>query len=641
MIRKRLVSGPMVIVVLLCAFMLALKSQAIISEPRWGGTLVTTCHDDPTTLNPAISIIESTFWASHNIFSSLVLLDSNFDPQPNLAKSWSISEDALTYTFYLEENVTFHDGTPLTSDDVKFTMEEVIKVHNPWGITVFDCVDHVETPDDHTAAFKLKYAYAPFMLTMGCSHFNVLPKHLYEGTDILNNQYNLAPIGSGPFKFAEWVRGDHITLERYDDYFKQDKPYVDRIVYRIVPDEATIDLMLENGELDYVPVSILPTDVDRLRANPEIVIDDSEFLAQATVLTVVLNCKEGHITADPEVRKAIAYTLNKTLSIELVENGQALVTETAFTPLIDWCYNPNPETKHVTNLTKANEILDAAGYPRGAGGVRFTIKAVGGAWYMKYYKNVELFIPQLSEVGIECDYEKMERSIFNEKVFVDYDYDLTAIMWTVAPDPIIGQERYLTTASILPVPWKNFAHYSNSRVDELFDMAKATADKEERKQCFFEIQDIVNEEVPYLGMYSPLRFSGWASNIGGLPKGPMNSYEPDDAVWFTDQHIFSPRMCAQAIAKAEQNIKNLENRSYDVSLAEAKLEEARTRLLARDYTTAKEYADLAPTFALPPGAEISSPPYDLWTAIIIATSVIVIVLIAVPMLYKRKKSPKE
>jgi peptide/nickel transport system substrate-binding protein len=243
----------------------------------------------------------------------------NFDPQPNLATSWTISPDGLTYTFTLVDNATFHDGKPVTSADVKFTMEEVVKKYSPWGSSIFDCVDHVETPDNYTVAFKLKYPFATFMTVMNFNYFAVLPKHLYEGTDIMTNPYNTDPVGSGPYKFVEWVRGDHVTLTRYDDYFKKDKPYIDRIVYRIPADEATADTMLDKGELDYISCKILPQDVDRLRDNPNLVVDDREYTALSVLVYLFMNCKEGHITADPDVRRAIAMAINKTRHLDLIQ----------------------------------------------------------------------------------------------------------------------------------------------------------------------------------------------------------------------------------------------------------------------------------------------------------------------------------
>lgn len=572
-------------------------------NPRWGGTLIISAHDDPTTLNQDLTTIESAGFVSHNIFSPLIVYDFDFQPQPNLATSWSISADGLSYTFNLVENATWHDGEPVTSADVKFTMEEVVMEYSPWGEKIFVVVDEVETPDDYTVVFKLNAPSAVFMLAMNFYYFVPLPKHLYEGTDILENPYNIAPIGCGPYKFVEWVRGDHITLERNENYWKKNKPYFDRVVCRIVPDPATADLMLEKGEIDLIPVTVLSADVNRLMANPNIIVGLRDTAGSSVVETMVFNTLEGHITADPRVRRAIAYAINTTSHIEKVEFGHATENnKNPFTPLIDWCYNGDPWLQYAYDVTKANELLDAAGYERGPDGIRFTLELRAGSWYRRYYKDAEVMIPELEAIGIAVNYVTMERSVFNEQVFGNYEYDIiSGLGYTVAPDPTIGQERYLHTKAITALPWVNVAHYSNPDVDELLDKARTEANQTKRKEYFFEIQEILAEDMPYIGLYSPHKYSAWTNEIVGLPKGPFNTFEPDDTVWFKDQHKYSPEMCEEAIASAEQKIDELEDTGYDVSQAESKLEDAETALAARDYTLAKESADWAPALAIPPG----------------------------------------
>ncbi len=622
--------NKLIVAILAVVFMIGVLTpngqitKAVITDPRWGGTLVTTTSSEPPTLNPCITTVDPTFAVAHNIFSSLIVFDMQFNPQPNLATSWNISSDGLRYTFKLVNNATFHDGKPVTSADVKFTMEEVVKKYGPWGSSIFEVVDHVETPDNYTAAFVLKFPSAIFMTAMNFNYFAILPKHLYEGTDVMKNPYNTAPVGSGPFRFVEWVRGDHVTLERYGNYFKQDKPYLDRIVYRIVATEAAADAMLTKGELDYISCKLLPQDVQGLVANPNLVVDEREYNALSVLTYLFMNCKEGHITANPEVRRAIAMAINKTMNLDLVQMMQGKVSATQFTPFLEWCYNANPTNKIIYNVTKANEILDAAGYPKGTDGIRFHLKAVGGAWYVRHYKNTELLVPQLEEIGIAVDYELQERAVYNEKVFGNFDYDLTCLAATVTPDPTIGTERFFITSKITGQPWTNLAYYSNATVDELFALAKNTTDKELRKGYFYQLQEILNVEVPMLGLYAPYYYSAWTRSLIGLPKGPWFGFEPDDSIWFEDRHRYSPRMCSEAITLAESKIAELADKGYDVSLATSKVNEAKAALSSRDYTAAKESADLAPTLSIAGGVQTSQFP-DLW---ILAIVVVVIVVIA-------------
>jgi hypothetical protein len=332
--------------------------------------------------------------------------------------------------------------------------------------------------------------------------------------------------------------------------------------------------------------------------------------------------------------------INKTKHLDLIQLMQGKVAETQFTPLLEWCYNPTPNATIDYNVTKANEILDAAGYPRGTDGIRFTLKAVGAAWYVRHYKNTELLVPQLEEVGIAVDFELMERAVYNELVFGNYEYDLTCLAGTVTPDPSIGTERFFITSKITGEPWVNVAHYSNPEVDALFELARTTADKEKRKQYFLEIQEILNLEVPALALYAPSYYSGWSRDIVGMPKGPWFGFEPDDTIWFEDQHKYSPQMCKDAIALAEQKIAELESKDYDVSLANSKLSEAESALESRDYTRAKESADVAPTLAIAPGG---ARPFQLDQVWIILIAVVVVVVVGGTLfvIYRQRKRAKK
>src|SRR4051812_19815021 len=179
------------------------------AKPRIGDSMVIGVTGDPGILNGAISsnFVEKT--VSSNVLSMLIRLDRDFKPVPDLAKSWTISPDGLTYTFTLQENVKWHDGKPFSSEDVKFTIEEVILPLHSRGGTYKSIIDKVETPDAKTVVLKLKVPFGPLMNALGYDFF-IVPKHLYAGTDIANNPYNSKPVGTGPFKFTEWKKGSHV-----------------------------------------------------------------------------------------------------------------------------------------------------------------------------------------------------------------------------------------------------------------------------------------------------------------------------------------------------------------------------------------------------------------------------------------------
>jgi peptide/nickel transport system substrate-binding protein len=198
--------------------MVQVNAQA---EPAYGGRLVFATQE-PSILLPPATVSHSTHFSCNSIFSTLVEFDFDFNWKPYLAESWEISSDGLTYTFHLVKNATWHDGEPVTSADVKFSIEEISMQYHSQFATMSAVIDKIETPDDYTVVFKLSEPSAVFKYIFHPRNLpGIAPKHLYEGTDILQNEYNWAPIGCGPFKLKEYVAGDHITLEKNENYFRK------------------------------------------------------------------------------------------------------------------------------------------------------------------------------------------------------------------------------------------------------------------------------------------------------------------------------------------------------------------------------------------------------------------------------------
>src|SRR5215467_12953262 len=186
-----------------------------------GGTLVMLVQPEPPTLASYISTSGPIGQVTSKIYDGLLEYDFNLKPIAGLAQSWTIGADGKTITFVLQKGVKFHDGQPFTSADVKFTVLEVLKKFHPRGAATFCEVADIETPDPNTAVFKLA-APAPYLM-MALSGYEspMLPKHLFEGTDIKASKYANAPVGTGPFKFVEWQRGQYMRLDRNPDYWKK------------------------------------------------------------------------------------------------------------------------------------------------------------------------------------------------------------------------------------------------------------------------------------------------------------------------------------------------------------------------------------------------------------------------------------
>ncbi len=498
------------------------------SEPQYGGTVVVAVNADPGGLNPAITTQGGVHLICGTIFSGLVAQDFDLNPVPDLAERWDVSSDGRLYTFYLAPNAVFHDGVPVTSEDVRYTFQEMLlKYHSRARASIGDNLLRIETPDAHTVVFEFARPYAAFLQLVDVTNFPVMPKHLFEGKDPLTSEYNVKPIGSGPFKFEQWAKGDRIDLVRNENYFKTGKPYLDRIVYKVTPSAASAAIAFENGESDYF-MNPTPLDVDRLVKLPNVTVTEKGREGYATVETVVLNTTRGPLT-DVRVRRAMAYAIDKKYIVDKVAFGRASAATGPIASSLKWAYNPNVE-RYEHDLALADQMLDDAGYKRGADGTRFHLKFV---YPQSYAKVVEVLRDQLRKAGIEIDLQLLEFSAAVDTVYIKKDFDMGFASFENGPDPDIGVKRTVISTNIGPIPFSNGAGYNNPRVDELFTLAASEIDREKRSAYYFEAQDIVVKDVPYLWIYEPHSASAYKSDLQDMYKWSAkgNIYFAQDAWW--------------------------------------------------------------------------------------------------------------
>ena len=205
-----------------------------VSAQEQGGTVVITTTPEPSTITNALSSAPTTAEVATKIFDGLLEYDQDLNPKPSLAESWDVSEDGKTVTFKLREGVKWHDGEPLTSADVQFSLMEVVKLYHPRGKGNLGPVNSIDTPDDLTVVMHLDHPYVPLLRGLSSLESPIVPKHIYAGTDFRNNAAVNKPIGTGPYKFVDWVKGSHIRLERNPDYWRDGKPYLDSLIFRFI-----------------------------------------------------------------------------------------------------------------------------------------------------------------------------------------------------------------------------------------------------------------------------------------------------------------------------------------------------------------------------------------------------------------------
>jgi peptide/nickel transport system substrate-binding protein len=499
-------------------------------NPRRGGTLIVALTTDPSTLNCGVESSQIVAMVTSSIFSGLIHLDERSNEHPELAKSWNVSPDGLTYTFTLRDNVRWHDGAPLNAADVKFSLEELVGKYNARGREAYRNIRSIETPNKHTVVIHLKKPYSPFMEILTAHDGCIMPKHIYEGKDIMTHPRNIKdPIGSGPFKFAEWVKGDHITLVRNENYFKKGRPFLDRIIFKIIPNAASRAIAFETAEVSAIigSQSFPFQQLARLQKLPNTIFKD---IGSPTVIGVNFNLKGNAIVGNREVRAAIAHALDKAFIVENGLRDSGKIIDSVIPPGIPWAYNPNVP-KYPFDVKKANALLDQAGYPR-KGGTRFSLRLAFEAGNANSERPCEIIREQLKAVGIDVKLERLERSVMLSKIFQKYDYDLWLGPLTTRGHPALGVARLYTTTSIVGQPFTNFTRYSNPRVDQLFELAVTTTKREEMVKAYHEIQQIIMQDLPSVPIADRLQPNIIREEFRGALTS-TETYERLDEVWWT------------------------------------------------------------------------------------------------------------
>ena len=488
--------------------------EPVADDSRRGGTLVIALSDDPGHFNPGITTGFNVHAVTGSMFNGLVELDDNANPHPDLAESWRVSDDSTQYTFHLAEGVRWHDGEPMTSADVKFTFENILlNYHSRTRGGLSGILESIDTPDDRTVVFNFTQPYAALLQRLNSTEAPILPKHVYEGLeDVQTAEANLTPVGTGPFKLESYEIDNEITLVRNDDYFKAGLPYLDRVVMRVIPDQNTQVLALEEGEVDYI-WRVPGGEIERLSGDGSIVLHgvNSGPGGGFCIPTLTFN-SERDVFSDPRVRQAIAHAINRDQMLAQVIFGQGRVATGPINSQMAFAYRDDVTT-YAYDVDRANALLDEAGY--GSGGTRFTIDLLVFS-FGDFPKYGEVMRQNLAEVGIEVEVMPLDRSAFIPRVFGERDFDTNIISYCNNTDPSIGVARMYISSNIGDIPFSNGAAYVNPRIDELFEAAASTPDVARRGELYGEIQQILTAELPYLWLVETTFTAGSGASVGGL-----------------------------------------------------------------------------------------------------------------------------
>lgn len=481
-----------------------LMPQLVFAQgsPVKGGRLVVAGDSEPANLNPAIVASNGVFFVASKVIEPLA--EQSYEGKdgldPRLATSWEGSADGLSVTFKLREGVTWHDGKPFTSADVAFSALEVWKKLQNLGRVVFKNLAAVDTPDEHTAIFRFSEP-TPFQLIRNALPVvtSVIPKHLYEGTDIAKNPANQKLVGTGPFKFGEYKPGEYFLLKRNDAYWQKDEPLLDEIVYQFLPDRAAAGNALEAEEIQLAAFSAVPlADLGRISKSSGLKVYANGYEALTYQLIVEINHRRKEL-ADVKVRQAIAHAIDHDFVVKTIFLGYAK-SSTGPVPAYDQTFYEPGTATYAFDPAKAETLLDEAGYKRGSDGKRFKLKLLPAPFFNETKQFGDYLRQALGKIGIDAVVVSNDTPAHLKAVYTDHDFDITVATPVYRSDPAISTTILFESGLPAGVPFSNQYGYANAEVDKLIKSAASELDGGKRAGLYKELQKKVAEDLPLINV---------------------------------------------------------------------------------------------------------------------------------------------
>lgn len=487
------------------------------AKPVYGDSIVEGTIGEASTLIPILATDSSSFAVAGQIYNGLVKYDKNLNIVPDLAESFSISRNGLEITFHLRRGVKWHDGAPFTSHDVLYTYRVIIDPKTPTAYSEdFKQVKGVSTPDDYTVRVTYAKPFAPALASWGTS---ILPAHLLEGSDITKSPLTRKPVGTGPYRFKEWVPGQKIVLVANPDYF-EGRPYISRFVYRIIPDLSTMYMELKSGSIDLM--NLTPVQYARQTQTKQFISRFNKYRFPSSSYVYMGYNLRHPLFKNKLVRQALTSAINKDELIHGVLFGMGRKAHGPIPPG-RWAYNPN--VKDISYDPRLSlQLLARAGWKdrNDAGilvkdGKPFSFTILVNQGNQQRLLTAQIVQQRLRFVGIDVKIRIVEWATFL-KEFVDKgNFEVVILGWTTTPDP----DMFDVWHSSKTKPGElNFIGFRNAEVDRLLVEGRSTFDIGKRKHAYYRIQEIMADEQPYTFLYVPDELPVVSSRIRGVEPAP-------------------------------------------------------------------------------------------------------------------------
>jgi ABC-type transport system substrate-binding protein len=472
-------------------------------------TLVMIIESSPTNLDPRVGTDAQSERIDELIFDPLVHRDDHFNLVPWVAERWEIP-DPKTYVFHLRQDVHFHDGKPLTSRDVQWTLDtlrdgSLISLKT----TTYRLISQVDAPDDRTVILHLSEPDATLLYNLSDGVFGIVP----YGS---GKQFNRSPVGSGPFRFVSQEPDSQVVLARNDSYWGEHAK-VERVRLTIVPDATTRALELRKGSADISPSGSLSADmIGTLRRDSKLVVEQQP----GTVLAYMTFNLRDPILKDIRVRQALAHAIDRAPMLHYLFGDQGRLADSVLPPQ-HWAYSGDVQ-HYAYDPAQANALLDSAGYPRGKDGIRFHLLMKTSTEETTRLLAAVLQ-QQLRQVGIALDIRSFEFATFYSDVLKGA-FQLYSLRWIGGnEDPDIFY--YAFHSSSFPPKHANRGYYVNPEVDRLIDEGRSTVDQQKRKQIYAQVQRILARDLPYIDLWYFDNVVVHSRRVKNLRLNPPGNYD--------------------------------------------------------------------------------------------------------------------
>ena len=487
------------------------------AAPATGDAIVEGTIGEASTLIPVLASDSASHSVAGQIYNGLVKYDKNLTIIGDLAESFEVSDDGLTIIFHLRKGVKWHDGAPFTSRDVLYTYHVIIDPKTPTAYAEdFKQVKSLSALDPLTIRVIYDKPFAPALASWSTS---ILPAHLLEGQDITKSPLARKPVGTGPYRFKEWIAGQKIVLDANPEYF-EGRPYIDRYIYRIIPDTSTMYMELKAGAIDLM--SLTPVQYARQTTTRQFTARFNKFRYPSSGYLYMGYNLRHPLFGDKRIRQAITAAVDKE---ELIHGVLFGMGQKAHGPIVPgrWAYNPDVKDIGYDPKHSADLLAQAGWREKNADGIlmregkpfQFTILTNQGN--QQRLLSAQIIQQRLKYVGIDVKIRIVEWATFLKEYIDKGKFEVVMLAWNISQDP----DMYDVWHSSKTNPGElNFIGFKNAEVDRLLVEGRSTFDMAKRKQAYFRIQEILAEEQPYTFLYVPDALPTVSARIRGVEPAP-------------------------------------------------------------------------------------------------------------------------